>query len=195
MVESGSIAAAVELMRGTPYYETLSFGMKRYVAEQNLFTLEVELDINYWRDLWKYVNLLSGEDKTQSKRIIGSLVDITNLMWAIRYRLYHHLSEEELINYTLSFGYRVKDEDIRAIAAGADIAKIVERIYPGLGNVEELLQAPYRGLPTLELELQRYEMERCEVSFRRKSFSRWITSGLPGPEQDGNPRFDCVVRS
>jgi V/A-type H+-transporting ATPase subunit C len=165
MVESGSIAAAVELMRGTLYYDTLSFGMKRYVAEQNLFTLEVALDINYWRDLWKFVNLLSNEDKTQSKRILGSLVDITNLMWAIRYRLYHHLSEEELINYTLSFGYRVKDEDIRAIAAGADIAKIVERIYPGLANVEELVQAPYTGLPTLELELQRYEMEQCKAAF------------------------------
>jgi V/A-type H+-transporting ATPase subunit C len=165
MVDSGNIAASVELMRGTLYYDTLSFAMKRYATEQNLFTFEVALDLNYWRDLWKFVNLLPSEDKTQAKRIIGSLVDITNLMWAIRYRVYHHLSEEELINYTLSFGYRVKDEDIRAIAAGADIAKIVERNYPGLANVEELLQAPYMGLPTLELDLQRYEVEQCKAAF------------------------------
>jgi V/A-type H+/Na+-transporting ATPase subunit C len=165
MVESGNIAAAVELLHGTPYAETLSFAMKRYVAEQNLFTLEVALDLTYWRDLWNYVNLLQSEDKTQAKRIIGSLVDITNLMWAIRYRVYHHLSEEELINYTLSFGYRVKDEDIRAIAAGADIGKIVQRIYPGMAAVDDLLQPPYRGLPTLELEFQRYEMEQCRAAF------------------------------
>jgi V/A-type H+/Na+-transporting ATPase subunit C len=165
MVDSGNIAAAVEMLHGTPYAETLSFAMKRYAAEQNLFTLEVALDLSYWRGLWKFINILPGDDKTQAKRIIGSLVDITNLMWAIRYRVYHHLSEEELINYTLSFGFRVKDDDIRAIAAGADIVKIVQRIYPGIANVEELLQAPYKGLPTLELELQRYEMERCKAAF------------------------------
>jgi hypothetical protein len=37
-------------------------------------------------------------------KIIGSLLDMNNLMWAIRYKVYHKLSEEELINYTLPFG-------------------------------------------------------------------------------------------
>ncbi len=152
-------------MRGTPYYNTLSFAMKRYTSEQNLFTLEVALDLNYWRELWKEINKLSGSDLMQAKRIIGSLIDITNLMWAIRYRVYHHLSEEELINYTLSFGYHVKDEEIRAIAAGADIVKIVNRLYPDVANVEEILDAPHRGLPKLEVELQRYEMQQCNSAF------------------------------
>lgn len=165
ILKSGSINAAVELMRGTPYYDTLSFAMKRYVVEQNLFTLEVALDLNYWRELWKNINLLSMQDLNQAKRIIGSLIDITNLMWAIRYRVYHHLSEEELINYTLAFGYRVKDEDIRAIAAGADITKVVNRIYPDLTGVEEILDSPHRELPRLELALQRYEMEQCKAAF------------------------------
>jgi len=46
---------------------------------------------------------------------------VNNLMWVIRYKIYHQLSEEEVINYTLPFGYRVRDEDVRAIAAGADL--------------------------------------------------------------------------
>jgi len=177
MVESGSIAAAVELLRGTPYYDTLSFAMKFYTAEQNLFTLEVALDLNYWRELWGYVNKLSDEDRIQGLRIIGSLVDITNLMWAIRYRVYHHLSEEELINYTLPFGFHVKNEDIRAIAAGTDIAKIVGRIYPGVADVDELLQSPHRGLPALELKLQHYEIEKCRSAFVGNPFHIGIPLG------------------
>ena len=170
MVESGNIVAAVELLRGTPYYEVLSFAMKRYSTEQNLFILEVALDLDYWRNLWKYANLLTNEDRTHAMRIIGSLVDINNLMWAIRYRVYHHLSEEEVINYTLSFGYHVKDEDIRAIAAGADIAQVVERVYPGLAGVQEMLQAPNIGLPKLELELQRYVLQQCKAAFLGNPF-------------------------
>jgi V/A-type H+-transporting ATPase subunit C len=163
MVESGSVAAAVELLRDTPYYETLSFAMKRYSAEQTLFPLEVALDLNYWRDLWARANQLTGQDRTQALRIIGPLLDITNLMWAIRYREFHHLSEEELINYTLPFGYHVHDEDIRSIAAGADIARVVERTFPDIHNVSELLESSRSGLSMLEMLLQREVIRQCRA--------------------------------
>lgn len=165
MVESGNMAAAIELLRGTPYYETLSHAMKRYSTEQNIFPLEVALDLNYWRELWKDVTHLSGDDRTQAIRIIGLLIDTNNLMWAIRYKVYHHLSEEELINYTLPFGYHVKDEDIRAIAAGADIAQVVKRIYPHLGDIDTWLQDPRKGLILLELQLKRQVLQQCVSTF------------------------------
>ncbi len=155
MLEAGNIEAAVAQLSGTPYYETLTQAIKRYASEQSLFPLEVALDLNYWRKLWGAASQLPGLDHTQAIRIIGAVVDVTNLMWALRYHSYYHLSEEEVINYTLPFGHHVRDEDIRAIAAGADAARIVERLYPGLRNVEALLQDPERGLPKLELELQR----------------------------------------
>jgi V/A-type H+/Na+-transporting ATPase subunit C len=163
MMESGSVASAVDLLRDTPYYETLSFAMKRYSAEQTLFPLEVALDLNYWRDVWGAANRLTGQDRTQAMRVIGPLLDMTNLMWAIRYRVFHHLSEEELINYTLPFGYHVRDEDIRSIAAGADIARIVERVYPGLRNVNDLLEDASKGLAELEVQLQRDVIRQCRA--------------------------------
>jgi V/A-type H+-transporting ATPase subunit C len=165
MVESGSVASAVELLRGTSYYDTLSFAMKRYSAEQSLFPLEVALDLDFWRKLWTEAHKLLGQDQAAALRIVGSLLDMNNMMWAIRYRVYQGLSEEETINYTLPFGYHVTDEDIRAIAAGADIPSIVSRLYPGLPNVNELLEQPKRGLPTLESELKRHLMRHCMAAF------------------------------
>jgi V/A-type H+-transporting ATPase subunit C len=165
MVESGSVAAAVDLLEGTPYEEILSFAMKRYSAEQNLFTLEVALDLSYWRRLWSEAQRLTGQDRQHSVRIIGSLLDMNNLMWAIRYRVYHKLSEEEIINYTLPFGYRVKDTDIRAIAAGADPASIISRIFPGIPDVNALLEKPESGLPRLEVLLKREIMKQCLAAF------------------------------
>jgi V/A-type H+/Na+-transporting ATPase subunit C len=165
MVESGSIASAVELLRGTAYYDMLSFAMKRYNAEQSLFPLEVALDLYYWRQLWQEANKLLGADHGPAVRIVGSLLDMNNLMWAIRYRVYQHLSEEELINYTLPFGYHVSDEDVRAIAAGADIASTMSRLYPGLRDVNSLLEEPKRGLPILEQEIKRYIVQQCMAAF------------------------------
>lgn len=165
MMEEESVGAAIELLRGTPYYSTLSHAMERYTAEQSLFPLEVALDLDYLRELWSDINRLPSRDREQALRIVGSLIDMNNLMWAIRYRVYHHLSEEEIINYTVPFGYQVRDEDIRAIAAGADIAQVVTRIYPDLADVTPLFQEPRSGLPQLELRLQRRIVKRCRAAF------------------------------
>ena len=165
MLESGSVGAAIELLQNTPYYDTLSFAMKRYSAEQNLFPLEVALDLYYWRQLWQEAKKLTGQDGVQASKIIGSLMDVNNLMWVIRYKVYHGLSEEEIINYTLPFGYHVRDEDVRAIAAGADLAMVVGRVFPGIPDLNTLLEEPRRGLPQLEVILNRRLMEQCLSAF------------------------------
>ncbi len=170
MLETGSITGAIELLRGTPYYEALNLGLKRYSSEQSLFPLEVALDLDYWRRLWQEARKLSGEDQLQAIRVIGSLVDANNFMWAIRYRVYKHLSEEELINYTLPFGHRVRDEDIRAIAAGGDMGAILSRLYPELEGARALLDAPGSGLPRLETELKRVTARRCMAAFLGNPF-------------------------
>lgn len=170
MVESGSVPAAVDLLRGTRYEETLSFAMKRYSTEQNLFPLEVALDLYYWRSLWHEAKRLSGLDREFALRVVGSLIDMNNLMWAIRYRVYHQLSEEELINYTLPFGYHVRDEDVRAIAAGVDIASVIQRLYPGIPDINSLLENPQSGLPQLESHIKRDIIRQCMAAFTGNPF-------------------------
>lgn len=165
MVESGSVSSAVDMLKGTPYEETMAFAMKRFSAEQNLFPLEVALDLEYWRRLWAEAKKLSGKDREMGVKIIGSLLDMNNLMWVIRYKVFHKLSEEELINYTLPFGFRVRDEDVRAIAAGSDIAAVVSRIYPGIPDVSSYLEDPHSGLSKLEHELKRQVVKQCVAAF------------------------------
>ncbi|MEW6402239.1 MAG: V-type ATPase subunit, partial [Chloroflexota bacterium] len=175
MIEAGNVGAAVELLTGTVYEETLSFAMKRYNAEQNLFPLEVALDLFYWRQLWKEAKQLQGQDREQATRVVGSLIDMNNLTWAVRYRVYYRLSEEELINYTLPFGYHVRDEDVRAVAAGADIAAIVSHVYPDIPDVNSMLEHPQSGLPRLEVHLKRQLMKQCMAAFAGNPFH----AGLP----------------
>jgi len=170
MVEAGSVVAAVELLKGTPYETIMSFAMKRFTVEQNLFPLEVALDLDYWRHLWAEAKRLRGKDREMGGKLIGSLLDMNNLMWVIRYKIYHNLSEEELINYTLPFGFRVKDEDIRSIAAGADIASIVTRVYPSIPDVSSLLDHPESGLPKLEYLLKQQTMRQCTSAFSGDPF-------------------------
>ncbi len=177
MVESGNVAQAVELLRGTPYYDTLAFAMNRYSAEQSLFPIEVALDLAYWRELWSEVKKLSREDQDYALRIIGSMLDMNNLMWAIRYSVYHKLSEEEVINYTLPIGYRVHDDSIRSIAAGAEITHIVKNLYPDLRNVDDVLLDLHTGLPRLEMMLEKQIAQKCHGVFEGNPFQIGIPLG------------------
>ena len=168
MVLSGSVAGAVAETRGTPYHETLAHALNRYEAEGNLFPLEVALDLAYTRSLWEALDRLRGQDREHGMRLVGSLIDLDNLLWAIRYRAYHHLSEQEIINYTLPFGYQVKDDDIRAIASGADIASVLRRIYPdltGLPALENRKPASTTPLESIEVALQRRLVRMCYSEF------------------------------
>jgi ATP synthase A1 C subunit len=165
LLESETVETAIEQLTRTPYYDTLSYARKRYSEEHSLFPLEVALDLSYWRQLWNDASHLKGRDRTQALHILGLLMDLNNLMWTLRYRVYHHLSEEEVINYTLPFGYHVRDDDIRSIAAGADIIPVVERIYPNLDNLLELSGEPANELPRLEVQLQRHFREQLNAVF------------------------------
>ncbi len=161
MLETGNITPAVELLRGTPYHTTLAYAMERFNTEQSLFPLEVALDLDYWRRIWKDINDLPKDDREWAARIVGLLLDVNNLMWAIRYRVYYKLSEEEIINYTLPLGYHVRPQDVTAVATGADIAQVVSRLYPKITDVPVLLTDPRKGLPELEVQLLRSVREQC----------------------------------
>jgi len=165
MLQTGDIEKAIDELRDTPYYDTLSHALERYRAEKSLFPLEVALDLDYMRELWTRVNALSGEDYRQVIRIVGLLVDSTNLLWAIRYRVYHDLSEEETINYTLPFGYLVRDADIRSIASGGDMANPIQRLFPRFSDAPALLLDPRSGLHELEIRLQREIAKECQAAF------------------------------
>lgn len=178
MVRTGDIEGAIRLIEDTPYYVTLDHALERYRLEESLFPLEVALDLDYYRRLWQDAEQLSGLDHEWAMRTVGNLIDMNNLLWAIRYRVYHRLSEEEIINYTFPFGHRVHDDDIREIASGSDIAEVVQRIYPDIAGLDESLADPQAGLVELERRLKHRIIEFCRDAFSGYPFQIGIPIGF-----------------
>ena len=170
MVHTGDMVQAIERTKHTSYYDILVHALGRYQAERSLFPLEVALDLQYRRNLWHTMNQLTGLDHEKALLTVGTVMDVDNLMWAIRYRVYHHLSEEEIINYTLPFGYKVRDEDIRAIAAGAEIAQVVKRVYPGIDGLGQFSEEPSAGLTALETIFNRQIVDASREALRGYPF-------------------------
>jgi len=166
MVRAGDVVRAVERLKNTRYYDTLAHALERYQTEHNLFPLEVALDLDYRRELWQSIQQLSDEDRKYALQIVGTALNVDNLLWALRYRLYHHLSEEEIINYTLPLGSQITSDHIRAIAVGENLGEVVAQIYPKLpAQILNALNTGAEGLRTLELALQRHIVKICRSVF------------------------------
>lgn len=171
MIRTKSIDRALVLIQNTAYYQVLTLALDRYHNEKTLFPLEVALDLNYWQVLWNYVNELPRPEKEITKKLIGLIVDKNNLTWAARYRIYHHLSESEIINYTLPFGCRINDKVIRAIASGRETSQLVAEVYPALAPVISQEGKVLKKLPLIELELKRLLWRTCHTTFMNNSFN------------------------
>lgn len=174
MMATGNLADAIDLLKGSVYYEPLSSGLMRYHQENNLFVLEVALDLDYWRRLWKSCQQLPENDWVHVRPLVGTLMDMNNLLWALRYLTYYHLAEEEIINYTLPFGYLVQDEQIRLIARGGDVSYVLEELFPAYPFVNDFRTDPQQNLPVLENWLMKRSTEVCRRNFAGNPFHAGI---------------------
>jgi V/A-type H+-transporting ATPase subunit C len=156
------LQSAASLLSDTIYGPPVAVALPRYESENTLFPVEVALDLNYWRRVWKAVGKLRGRDAKWAKLLLGNRLDALNITWAFRYRIYYDLSEEEIINYTLPYGHRSDDRVLRAIAAGTGLHDVIVTVWgsdvPELadlaeGEIRDALQAMEVALARLECRL------------------------------------------
>jgi V/A-type H+-transporting ATPase subunit C len=177
--QASSLQAAASLLSETVYGPPLADALPRYESEQTLFPVEVALDLNYWRRVWKAVTRLGGGDQEWARRLIGSRLDRLNITWAFRFRIYYDLSEEEIINYTLPYAYRSDDTVLRAIAGGANIQEVITMVWgadiPEFAGLEE--GEPRDRLHSFEVALARLECRMARRPFSGQPFHLGLLLG------------------
>ncbi len=159
LLNERSVSTLVDALSKTHYINPLRVAWPAYQREQAVFPLEVALDIRYYRDLAAAIKHLKGDDQEQARRLLGTWLDILNILWAYRYRVYYGLSAEEIVNYTLWQTFRTNTGLVQEIALGADPRDILMRVW-GAGTID---LSPLNGyqdqlqmMPVLEMLLQRY---------------------------------------
>jgi len=162
LLHERSVTSLVDRLGNTHYINPLRNALPIYQRERSLFPMEIALDIRYYRDLAAAINGLGAGDRDDARGILGTHLDILNILWAYRYRFYYGLSAEEIVNYTLWRAIRTDAGLVREIALGADPRDIVVQVW-GEGAVDLSLLADISPddasgqlLPRLELTLQRF---------------------------------------
>jgi len=159
LLHERTINGLVDRLRDSRYINPLLNAYPSYQRDDSIFYLEVALDVRYYRDIAVGIGRLGRSDQVQARSVLGTHVDILNLLWAYRYRIYYGLSVEEIVNYTIWHTFRTDVDLVRDIALGASPVDVVTRLWgPNAIDAAELaaIEDQQRMLPRLELMLKRY---------------------------------------
>ncbi|NPV53431.1 MAG: V-type ATPase subunit [Firmicutes bacterium] len=178
LVESTSVAALVEALKGSPYGETLDHALDRYRAEKTLFPVEVALDLQYFRGLLAGLEVLSDEDRRSMLAAVGPEIDARNLLWVLRYRFNFGLEPEEIFNYIAPSGLELTDEMLWKVARSEDPAEIASALPRDFGAlVEESRRGRQLDLIHLDVLLRRRLWRRAWRAIIRGPFSLGMVAG------------------
>ena len=104
-----------------------------YEDNQSLFEMEIALDFNYYRNLWKArKKFLKGDDLKAAAIIDGTEADMQNILWIYRLKSYYSMNGESLYKYVMPLHYRIGPESITRLA---------EADLPAMKDI--LLEMPY----------------------------------------------------
>jgi len=165
LLHERSVSSLIERLRGTHYINPLRAAFPLYQRDRTLFAIEVALDIRYYRDIAAAIKGLNGTDRKDAIRILGTHLDILNILWAFRYRIYYGLSAEEIVNYTLWHTIRTDANLVRDIGLGAAASDILVRVWGENAFTPSTLESfgdESQMLPRLEFALLRYWRQRAE---------------------------------
>lgn len=163
LLDARSVPAVIDQLRDSPYARPLENGMEHYQQEWRLFYLEVALDLFYFQKLVRLIVSQTGKDREDAREFLGRWIAVQNLLWAYRFRVYGHMTPEEIINYTLHYAFAAGLETVRRVALASPLqleaARLGFRLSPGLSEVEALTE--------LELQAERERFRRATATISR----------------------------
>lgn len=129
LLNERTVSSLIEQLGDTHYINPLRNAYPAYQRDRALFALEIALDIRYYRDLAAAINRLASAEREQARTVLGVRMDMLNVLWSFRYRVYYALSAEEIVNYTLWHTFHTDTMLVRDIALGADPRDILTRVW------------------------------------------------------------------
>lgn len=125
LIAAKDISELIDNLHDTVYYNEI-YPLISSVKKDGLFRMENSLDFLYFNSIRKYSKKIDKEDAKVLHKMTGTYADLFNIQWIVRGRNYYNLSPEELMNYTISDGYKLKNENIKTLCYVKDDSELYE---------------------------------------------------------------------
>lgn len=127
LLQSKSLEDLIDNLAETPYHNLLKPFLEES-SDRQLFYMEMTLDQYFFRRITSLIPKLDPEDRRLFKKFMGIKIDLFNIQWIYRAKELFNISSEEIYNFSLSGGYKFKDDEVRELCYLNNSDELVDRI-------------------------------------------------------------------
>ena len=139
----------VQALKSSPYHSVVKKYTHESIEEMGLFTMESELDLQYYAQIMEALKTLSDSDREVARKIFLVDLDLKNLLIMVRFGWFYHLKAEDLSPLLLPWGKVYKSNEVKTLISTVPEARdpfvIIDRFYKGLGEKVHQVVEQTRG--------------------------------------------------
>jgi len=120
----------IEMLSGSKYEKLIrGYVNSNYGGNKNMFAIEMALDTIYFKTVYKIIdNLRNRRDKKIMKEIIGTEIDLLNIMWIYRCKKYYEVPKEIVFIQLIPYKYKLSKAKLQEMAAAEKFSQLAEII-------------------------------------------------------------------
>ena len=124
LASSRSMEEYIRQLKGTEYYPLFSKLWESSVT--NPFDYEMQLDIYYFKRIWKIRGkLVSGNSLKSVTDRLGTEIDMLNIIWIYRAKTMYDMNSADLLSYVIPVNYKLSKEHMLQLIKSASLEEYV----------------------------------------------------------------------
>lgn len=125
LMASKNINEFIENLQGTKFHGVLS-----KVSEENRtpFELEMQLELYYFIHVWESKNKLDKTNKHIMSKIIGTEIDLHNIIWIYRLKKYYDFEDSNIYAHLIPISYHLEKHELSKMVESKSVDELVNHI-------------------------------------------------------------------
>lgn len=119
LMKATSVEECFNILKDTVYKGPLVL-MSESIRERREYLIDLALDRDYYRRLHAYISNLPFSERQNAERLLGTQIDVLNIIRLLRLKFNYSLSPEEMFHYMLPHGLRFTESVFWKVASSED---------------------------------------------------------------------------
>jgi len=121
------IASFIHVKPVKDYIRTLAYGLAGAHASVSPGIAASGTEIKHWSYVsWRKLNMLDKPSREPLRRILGTEMDLRNIIWIYRLKQYHRIEGGATFGYLLPSGYRLPGEIVTGLVDCKDATAMID---------------------------------------------------------------------
>ncbi len=167
LLKADNIQDILKQLSATAYSSIARYGSANLEHKADVFTIETTINHEYFAGLHKRFRMLHKNEQNFMKSILGKMIDQTNLIWLLRYRLFYGLSSSHTYFLLAPGGRYLNSNNLVQLCKIRKLDQLYDLLPNGIGSLIDGLDSIHQ----IELSLEKDIIRVASVILKATKFS------------------------